>query len=358
MSEHDIGCVTATGALLVQDELLRYWRGPAGRSFADGYIKARQRTHHQTIEAVADGAPQFGPSGHVRDMDDGVLVSRAETEWRRLIGARTYWISDDMLQLAHHAAESMPTQILLESDLPCPNGFAMFERPVVIADLHGKNIAMSGFCWQRALGHDPASDVSKPVMSISFYTDPHDPRDEYMGKALREAIEAGSLRHNVPRALLLTELVAPFGEEPFNVEKITERLAEVYGKAPDADNTRRNVHWLWGVPLALWALMGQTIGQVTIAQAERTIRRRLEKAGSPMAANPIRMVTLRRERHEEHEPAPGSVEWSHRWIVGGHWRQQWLPSVKAHRLQWIMPFVKGPVDKPLVVKRTVHKLVR
>ena len=54
----------------------------------------------------------------------------------------------------------------------------------------------------------------------------------------------------------------------------------------------------------------------------------------------------------------GSVSWSHRWLVNGHWRNQWLPSRAAHRLQWIAGYVKGPASKPLVVKDRVTAWVR
>lgn len=41
------------------------------------------------------------------------------------------------------------------------------------------------------------------------------------------------------------------------------------------------------------------------------------------------------------------VEWSCRWIVRGHWRNQYYASRHVHELIWISPFVKGPEDKPL-----------
>lgn len=75
------------------------------------------------------------------------------------------------------------------------------------------------------------------------------------------------------------------------------------------------------------------------------------------------MVTLRRKKavdphgmeHEvDHQPA----NYSHRFIVSGHWRNQWLPSVGLHRQQWIAPFVKGPDEAPLIVKKRLYQLTR
>jgi hypothetical protein len=40
-------------------------------------------------------------------------------------------------------------------------------------------------------------------------------------------------------------------------------------------------------------------------------------------------------------------------MVRGHWRNQWYPSLNAHRQRWISPYVKGPEDEELVLKDRV-----
>jgi hypothetical protein len=53
------------------------------------------------------------------------------------------------------------------------------------------------------------------------------------------------------------------------------------------------------------------------------------------------------------------ANYSHRFIVSGHWRNQWYASGQVHRQIWISPYVKGPEDQPLVVRpRRVFSLVR
>lgn len=52
----------------------------------------------------------------------------------------------------------------------------------------------------------------------------------------------------------------------------------------------------------------------------------------------------------------GSVEWTKRWMVRGHWRlQPHGPKHSLRRAQWIDPFVKGPEDKPLDVRPTIWR---
>ena len=50
------------------------------------------------------------------------------------------------------------------------------------------------------------------------------------------------------------------------------------------------------------------------------------------------------------------VDWKHRWIVRGHLRAQWYPSLQAHRVIYVPPHVKGPEDKPL--KTRVSRVIR
>jgi hypothetical protein len=55
------------------------------------------------------------------------------------------------------------------------------------------------------------------------------------------------------------------------------------------------------------------------------------------------------------EPGTGR-DWKHRWMVRGHHRAQWYPSLNAHKVVWIAPHFKGPADKPLMPQ--VYAVVR
>ena len=69
----------------------------------------------------------------------------------------------------------------------------------------------------------------------------------------------------------------------------------------------------------------------------------------------VRVLSLRRtEASVPEDGAPRSVEWTKRWIVRGHWRNQaYGPGLTLRKLKYIFPFVKGPDDKPLDVRPTV-----
>ncbi|RKW71787.1 hypothetical protein [Galactobacter caseinivorans] len=46
----------------------------------------------------------------------------------------------------------------------------------------------------------------------------------------------------------------------------------------------------------------------------------------------------------------------HRWVVSGHWRNQWYPSRNVHRPKWIPGHIKGPEGAPLRHVEKVHAL--
>lgn len=84
------------------------------------------------------------------------------------------------------------------------------------------------------------------------------------------------------------------------------------------------------------------------------------RAGVPRAEvkKAIHTVTLRRLRQEPskaNEEAQ-AIEYHHHWWVSGHYRAQWCPSVKGHKVIWIGPHIRGPRDKPLLEK--IYAVVR
>ncbi len=109
--------------------------------------------------------------------------------------------------------------------------------------------------------------------------------------------------------------------------------------------------------LAMLAFMqSPLLTEVTPRHMTRAERRRFPEENAQALVN---YVTLRRRQYESREHGSGesaSREYSIRWIVSGHMRAQWYPSLEAHRLIWIAPYVKGPDSAPL--KQTIYKVVR
>ena len=77
----------------------------------------------------------------------------------------------------------------------------------------------------------------------------------------------------------------------------------------------------------------------------------------------IRVVTMRESERSaaatSSESERSHSEFSHRWIVRPHWRKQpFGPGLADRRPTFINTYVKGPEDKPLIVKQTIFNATR
>lgn len=115
---------------------------------------------------------------------------------------------------------------------------------------------------------------------------------------------------------------------------------------------------------AAWLFMRQRIvvaepTTLTNRGARRALEQRIQRP-----APDVQVINLRRREvaHEENiddaERERRRVAWSCQWAVRGHWRQQYYRSRGTHEPRFILPYVKGPSDKPLRVQRTVIALAR
>lgn len=107
---------------------------------------------------------------------------------------------------------------------------------------------------------------------------------------------------------------------------------------------------------AFWLFIQQEIPRLDQIRARRQIARHaLRDAPTLHVAT---LTTLRRREASVLEPRPTDVDWSHRWLVSGHWRNQYFPSTGEHHPLWIAPYVKGPEGLPLVPKERAFLVVR
>lgn len=263
--------------------------------------------------------------------------------------AETVWVTEEMGELLKVAAETLPPHELHPSDVPMPRGFARFEKPIVVpvwvSDEQGwVDVPILAVMWTERMVR--RSGVGKvPGVEATWWVDP---RGTYMG------VETGN---DVPRWCLDTESGWSYGKD-----WTEHRHTRDTDDPPLPDDAPQDVHtWDARHLLSLWMLMKQRVAGATRVEASRSLRRRAVRTSPDFGV--ITVVDLRRQvvrdpDAPETEPGEGPPEWSHRWIVSGHWRRQYYPSDGVHRPIWIAPFVKGPEDAPLILKDRVYRLVR
>ena len=330
-----------------QVELLRWWRSKLGHAFAAAFLNIETAKGRGIPMQMVEGA-RLNPGNAFSEGWDGQYLS--ESEAHKLDRAPSYWVSQDMTSLVEHAAKSMPGQPLHETDLPSRAGFVWFEKQLFFPDVNGAMVGMRGVLWFPATMKDRHGQ-EVPGVVVSIYSDSRE-----IGPDQNLASIPEDQRKQLPQLYLLT--VTPWAfDYPYMTEADYvegERFDSYAYVHSSLDFARRFL-------AAFWTIVQQPLATTTRTKPDRAAMRRAERGGFLGAQDEIKVVTLRKLKNKsaddaEHESIP--VDWTHRWLVDGHWRNQWVPSLNMHRQTYIAPYIKGPSDRPLVLKDKVYKFAR
>lgn len=324
------------GVLDQQLDLHHFWRSDAGRRSAIGFGKSMMR-----VESEAH--PGY------EDVVEDLITQLDETEATKLYSADTFYVDPDMMTVVEKAAETFEPEPLRATDLITPGGFVVLPRPFSTLDRHNKVVSIRAFSWMpcverkdfgatQLIEEEDSYGVHLSLYShIDDFTDPASDgyAEEYAERF--ESMRAAHERYGTPYALA-----------HFTVWGFGDPLPEEAGG------------WAgWWVPIqAFFRLTLQTVGDRYNQQPDRAARKRADRVLMPKKDRYVTVIRLRRPK-AKHDDEPAHVDWQHRWLVGGHWRNQWYPAVGEHRQIWIAPYVKGPDDKPLLIRKgRAFELVR
>jgi hypothetical protein len=151
----------------------------------------------------------------------------------------------------------------------------------------------------------------------------------------------------------------------FGVEETLDDLIE-RGKTqvPEKDwsVTLPIIRSITSILLAGCAWLKQRVVVSTSGHIERHRRKQLALEHRAPLQTDVKIIELRRSEPSSHPATAGSreqVDWTCRWIVNGHFRNQYHPSTGKRELKYIGAHVKGPGDKPLKVPtHTVYAVSR
>ena len=259
--------------------------------------------------------------------------------WDYLEDADLYWVSPEMCDLLQHAFPEMPDTTCTKDLLPSESGVVVFARAMRGMDSRdeGHVVHVQAYMWGPAMFDVTEGELVRkdPIRT----GDLHGRRPlPYTGNGL--SICAWRKWENwVP----LGRSDWPFGydtQAPFAPPGYTDiQLASIV-------EDRRI--------MAAFAVLSQqeNVVEITDLPPHRSVSKRL--ARKKITAAKVRLIDI----HKRHTRPPGGdhrvVEWTHRWIVKGHWRQQaWGPGRQYRRPTWISPHIKGPDDKPLADQEVV-----
>lgn len=318
---------------------------PLYQAAAEGFLTSVQENSWGPIFVDGAGRP------------DGRGFCQRETQ--RLAMAEAYFVKKEMMPLVSWAAAGLDVVDRFEHDLwPTDYGFLYFEDGWVGVEIWGRRTVTNAISWGRTV-----DDSGHPGTLLVMYTDINDERDllnqELSGDALERTRRTGPLVLQHIAFLADGQRVGP------PTIDIAEAMADRKQTAEDIWHSDGEQLQLTGeVPsmtrffLSLLMMLNQTVTHVAKQDVDRASARRFRRMGLPKQ---VTVVQLRRHKNIDRLEGETLVEWAHRWIVRGHWRNQPYKAEDgtiAYRRIWIAPYVKGPEDKPLKQSDKVYALVR
>jgi hypothetical protein len=255
--------------------------------------------------------------------------------------ADLYYVTEPMSAVVRQAAESMPPYRFLKEDMPSPIGLVVWAAPIGKIDdawiEHHADRRVHEAVWFRAALWAPATTEMGPGVQVSLFSDTD---------------------------TLIDRGIAPDGYTDDQLARFKQALGPLayYDEAalPYADLADHPIkNSAFAAVMTTWLIMGQRIAVVEHERLPRQMRRAAARAGEPEPT--VRTITLRRAAKPGQADEDGQGpkrEFHHRWIVKGHWRQQWYASEQRHKPIYIADFVKGPEGAPMIGGERVSVLRR
>lgn len=307
MSEYDI-------ALDKQIELANFWTSDHGISLYGGIIRGLSRLRAEKGERNAEDI--------LGQIEDHYIVSMMP-----IINGDCFYWSRDMINICLAASQSLPDSwSLMKPHIPATSGFFWLDR--ILDEKPYNRLLAIGWTIMRAEG-----DIAEIYMRQ----------------------KDGSMPdfNSIDLVFFVDNPEFPKPLPCFTKIKIGQTLADYKLDMSDyAVSINANPDEFINLSnMRLFATMLSFIQQkllVASRQAASRATRRRAIASKREAEAEVNVIRLRRLIYRAHESAEGlPVEWSCQWIVRGHWRNQWYPSLTKNQPIWINPYLKGPEDKPL-----------
>lgn len=321
-----------------------------------------------TKVAVQFGRSQMGQiSDETAERNAGLSLLNLRNQ---LPTAEAYHVNNDMSTLVTFSASRLDQddRFNIES-APSDAGLVRFDGGLPFEDVRGKKLTISWMAWLPVETVDAGTGQRKRALQLFLWNDHREePDDIYREMVGKEGDRWPEVDRTIGRWGFIGAEMIYAGDHlgPAMVDPGEERAAEILaaGATPQAfSNSKRLLY-------ALWLMLGQTITATSSEPIPKPTRKRAERAKIPPR---VTVIYLRRKETRRTE-GESKVEWSHRWVVKGDWR--WRRCGKDHPLAqpypkemadtaglyrarvWIDDFVKGPSDKPLVMKDRVYALHR
>jgi hypothetical protein len=255
------------------------------------------------------------------------------------------------------------------AEAPTLTGFVYIEGGLPIRELRGRTELAHWLIWGPATASDPRDRKPYPVIAFWMFNDTLEPDEvaQDMEPGMLDGLKPLVGRFLFQGADVLTErqrlgpMRREISQESLDQLRTGDKHRRDYGEVPPIPERAEDV-WFTNSSrylVALWDLLNEEVGVVSHGDArlDRAVVRRAKRMNLP---GRVTVVKLRRAKYVDTDYlGERHVDWSHRWLVRGHWRNQACGPGRTQRQRiWIPSHIKGPEDKPLVQSEKVYRLDR
>jgi hypothetical protein len=279
-----------------------------------------------------------------------------------LVKCEPIYVTSEMQQLVYMAMETFDrTEMMHEDDFFLRSGFAYLDEPFMSLDAHGKRLAWRAVSW--------VFDDMWTADSNTYYNP--EKQDEFAKRVMTGGKQAfvdnpDFTFEPVVRITLWSHML-DVDDYPYPPEVLEEARSrgQFWGVAhataiPIKEISNMAVIVNEGDTLAAWLtflrVMNRLMGEKIVVRSPQKPHRALRRESQRLKLDKSDVIVVElRKRQDAPSGVPGSGrEYSHQWIVHGFWRKQpYGPGLKFRRQKYISDYVKGPKDKPLIVKNRV-----
>jgi hypothetical protein len=269
-------------------------------------------------------------------------------EQARLQAARLYSVSAEMTQIAIAAGQKLPSWNVRPEDIPSMSGLMFFDEPIGHYATHSgaegpRIVSIVAASWGRTgYGGDPDGG-----RWVTFWSLTH---QDLGVEALRRVLEMSHRKATERQAMLGrfswdNEALLTFHSNKVHIH--SGGLGQLIDPSEAHLTSGTTLRFVQTVRAA-WLLMKpdgkRPIAEVVDSPLSRTVRRQAERDGYD--SNPVRIVTLHKQRRSNNAAPAGERKMKVRAHVSGHVRWQPYPSKGVIEPIWIADHVRGPDGAP------------
>lgn len=256
-----------------------------------------------------------------------------------------FFCDEDMSGMVEMAVRSLTLEDISNPDLVAPaHGFCYFADGITLGGTIVHAISWAPFLY----GNEEYGDG----YLVTAYNDRFNQKDEHdtiFWKYLEEDTGMG-----IPNSRWVYRFTSSYfvGEPMMPNQDLVEASSHLDEELrPMAVGVGALLH-------CLMLMLQQEPEVIRVEKKKLENKKQLKRLAEKKLPNEVTVIDIRHKYESVSASATSStVNWSRRWLVSGHWRWQPYKDGVVKRI-WVMPYIKGPNDKPFIATKRVIALLK